>query len=198
MADPGITLNIYNKPPEIEANPNDNNNPNETRANLNDENQSNDYDNNIRVDSTSAPRANNGLQTTDNNRNESLDTTGNNQSSLPPIPQQYRAPPMYQRPPVQPHLITPVRPQVIQPYNNPQYPRYTSNPYSQPVIIQQQSPQDKQQVQTIYIDQTEKKDDDTAKNCCEGLLAGYCAILGTCCLLSICFGPPGRERRGRW
>ena len=192
MTDPGITLNIYNKPPQIEGNPNDNNNPNETRSNLNDENQSNNYDENIRMDSTSAPRANNGLQTIDNTRNESIETTGYNQSSLPPIPQQYQAPPMYQRPPVQPVLVTPVRPQIIQPYNIPQYPQYAYNPYSQPVIIQQQTPQQRQQVQTIYVNKKKKKDDDdTAKNCCGGLFAGCCATLAACCLLSLCLGAAG-------
>ena len=201
MADPGITLNIYNKPPQIDANQsdnNDNNNQNETKENLNNELP----EDNIRIDSTSAPRAND-LQTMDNTRNESIGTIENNQSSIPPNQQQqYQGRPMqmyaYQRPPVgpvQPIMAVPAQQQIIPQYNVP-YNQY--NPYQQQVIIQQQDP--RQQInntnpKTVIIEERKKKDD-TAKNCCGGFLAGCCTVLTACCLLFLCAGGGGR-RRGR-
>ena len=210
MADPGITLNIYNKPPQIDPNQNDNNdnndniNQNETRENLNEELPVNT----IRIDSTSAPRAND-LQTMDNTRNEMVDTIENNQSSIPPNQQQqYQGRPMpiyaYQTPPirpVQPMMVIPAQQQVYPQYNVP-YNQYTPNspytPYPQQVYIPQQVP--RQQInntkpQTVVIKERKEKDD-TAKDCCGGFLAGCCAVLAACCLLSLCAGGGGR-RRGR-
>ena len=203
MADPGITLNIYNKPPQIDANQNDNNdnnNQNETKENLNEELP----EDNIRIDSTSAPRAND-LQTMDNTRNEMVNTIENNQSSIPPNQQQqYQGRPMQiyanQRPPVrpvQPMMVVPVQQQVIPQYNVPYNPY---NPYPPQVIIPQQVP--RQQIkntnpETVIIKEGENKDN-TAKNCCGGFLAGCCAVLTACCLLALCAGGGGGRRRGRW
>ena len=196
MTDPGITLNIYNRPPQIEEenDNNDNNNQNETNENINNEIPPD----NLRIDATSAPRANN-LQTMDNTRNEMVDTIKNNQSSLPPNPeQQYQGRPMqiyaYQNPPirpVQPMMVVPAQQQVIPQYNAPYNVQYTPSPY-QPVIIQQPP---KNPPQRVIIQEKQKKDD-TAKNCFGGFLAGCCAALTACCLLSLCAS--GGRRRGRW
>ena len=196
MTDPGITLNIYNRPPQIEEenNNNDNNNQNETNENINNEIPPD----NLRIDATSAPRANN-LQTMDNTRNEMVDTIKNNQSSLPPNPeQQYQGRPMqiyaYQNPPirpVQPMMVVPAQQQVIPQYNAPYNMQYTPSPY-QPVIIQQPP---KNPPQRVIIQEKQKKDD-TAKNCFGGFFAGCCAALTACCLLSLCAS--GGRRRGRW
>ena len=196
MTDPGITLNIYNRPPQIEEenNNNDNNNQNETNENINNEIPPD----NLRIDATSAPRANN-LQTMDNTRNEMVDTIKNNQSSLPPNPeQQYQGRPMqiyaYQNPPirpVQPMMVVPAQQQVIPQYNAPYNMQYTPSPY-QPVILQQPPPKNPQAV----IIQEKQKKDDTAKNCFGGFFAGCCAALTACCLLSLCAS--GGRRRGRW
>ena len=196
MTDPGITLNIYNRPPQIEEenDNNDNNNQNETNENINNELPPD----NLRIDATSAPRANN-LQTMDNTRNEMVDTIKNNQSSLPPNPeQQYQGRPMqiyaYQNPPirpVQPMMVVPAQQQVIPQYNAPYNMQYTPSPY-QPVIIQQPPPKNPQAV----IIQEKQKKDDTAKNCFGGFFAGCCAALTACCLLSLCAS--GGRRRGRW
>ena len=198
MTDPGITLNIYNRPPQIEEenDNNDNNNQNETNENINNEIPPD----NLRIDATSAPRANN-LQTMDNTRNEMVDTIKNNQSSLPPNPeQQYQGRPMqiyaYQNPPirpVQPMMVVPAQQQVIPQYNAPYNMQYTPSPY-QPVIIQQQPP-NKNPPQKVIIQEKQKKDD-TAKNCFGGFFAGCCAALTACCLLSLCAS--GGRRRGRW
>ena len=196
MTDPGITLNIYNRPPQIEEenDNNDNNNQNDTNENINNEIPPD----NLRIDATSAPRANN-LQTMDNTRNEMVDTIKNNQSSLPPNPeQQYQGRPMqiyaYQNPPirpVQPMMVVPAQQQVIPQYNAPYNVQYTPSPY-QPVIIQQ--PPNKNP-QAVIIQEKQKKDD-TAKNCFGGFFAGCCAALTACCLLSLCAS--GGRRRGRW
>ncbi len=196
MTDPGITLNIYNRPPQIEEenDNNDNNNQNETNENINNEIPPD----NLRIDATSAPRANN-LQTMDNTRNEMVDTIKNNQSSLPPNPeQQYQGRPMqiyaYQNPPirpVQPMMVVPAQQQVIPQYNAPYNMQYTPSPY-QPVIIQQPP---KNPPQRVIIQEKQKKDD-TAKNCFGGFFAGCCAALTACCLLSLCAS--GGRRRGRW
>ena len=198
MTDPGITLNIYNRPPQIEEenDNNDNNNQNETNENINNEIPPD----NLRIDATSAPRANN-LQTMDNTRNEMVDTIKNNQSSLPPNPeQQYQGRPMpiyaYQNPPirpVQPMMVVPAQQQVIPQYNAPYNMQYTPSPY-QPVIIQHQQPPNKNP-QAVIIQEKQKKDD-TAKNCFGGFFAGCCAALTACCLLSLCAS--GGRRRGRW
>ena len=196
MTDPGITLNIYNRPPQIEEenDNNDNNNQNDTNENINNEIPPD----NLRIDATSAPRANN-LQTMDNTRNEMVDTIKNNQSSLPPNPeQQYQGRPMqiyaYQNPPirpVQPMMVVPAQQQVIPQYNAPYNMQYTPSPY-QPVIIQQPP---KKPPQRVIIQEKQKKDD-TAKNCFGGFFAGCCAALTACCLLSLCAS--GGRRRGRW
>ena len=194
MTDSGITLNIYNKPTQIEGNQNDNNNQSETNLNIND----NYFADNLRIDSTSAPRANN-LQTIDNTRNESVETIENNQSSLPHIPQQNQKPPMpiygYQTPPVKPIMDIPTSPSVTAPYKNP-YNQYY--PYPQQVIIIQQDPN--QQQGHKENDQTnitqDNRDNNNYMDLC-GYLAECCKEFVTCWCLCPCFRGGERERRGR-
>ena len=193
MTDPGITLNIYNKPPKIEGNQIDNNNQNETNLNL-----KNDIPDKSSIYPTPSPSPNY-LQSIDNTRNESVDTIENNQSSLPPVPPQYQRPQMQiygQTRPVQPIMVIP-NPQPVQPILRPIY-RGPNNPYQgqRPVIIMQQDPRQLQgnnvNAQPIII--KEKKKDNTDKACC-GFLAGCMTFLTTCCLISWCIGG---GRRGRW
>ena len=195
MTDPGITLNIYNKPPQIGENQidNDNNNQNETNLNL-----KNDLPNKSSIDPTPAPSPNY-LQSIDNTRNESMDTIENNQSSVPPVPVQYQGPqtPIYGQPrPMQPIMVMP-NPQPVQPVLQPIY-RDQNNPYQQgQVIIMQENPNaleiNKAKAQHIWYDGSKKSDD--TKKCC-GFLAGCLTFLATCCLISWCIG--GSGRRGRW
>ena len=196
MTDPGITLNIYNKPSRFEENQDDNINQTETNLNVN-----NEFADNLRTDSTPAPRANN-LQTIDNTRNESVKTIDNNQSSLPPIPQQNQGPPtpMYvQGQPVQPMMIIQNLPTVMTTCKN-SYNQY--NPYQQQVIVIQQDPNQQQRNkanddQTITVQDQTKNDD--PKDCCKAFFAGCCLMLAACGLLCLCFGGErGRRGRQRW
>ena len=190
MTDPGITLNIYNKPPQFNDNTNDNINQNETKLNLPSEIPQSNLDN-IRNNETSAPNANYTQQIGDNTRNENLESSVNYQSSVQPVPIQpyppqriigYQQIPMAQ---VTPMAITPVPTPVVQPYNNAQY--------GQPVTIQEKQNERKR---TIYIvgDEGEKKKDNS---CCAGFLAGLGTFLAACCCI-LCLaavGGGGRRRR---
>ena len=185
MTDPGITLNIYNKPPELEDNNSDNINQNETGLNQTSDSSPQDTAENIRPDETSAPRPNYNFQMEDNTRN---DLPVNYQNNLQPIPiRQYPYPMLGypQNPPMGAVPVTPVPAPMIQPYN-PQI--------VQPVIVQQRPVN--QQTEKIII--TKKKSDDGNAECC-GFLAGCGAVLAACCLLSLCAGGGGHGgRRGRW
>ena len=97
MAEPGITLNIYNKPPKFDDVDNNNNDNNNGGNNVNDNNNNNDNINeinqtaadinqtlnlptrskveNIRMDATSAPRANYEYDNTRNNNTSNSATT---------------------------------------------------------------------------------------------------------------------------
>ena len=197
MTDPGITLNIYNKPPKFEDNTNDNTNDNinqnETGLNLSSNLPQSNLDN-IRNNETSAPNANYGQQTMDNTRNNNFESSVNYQSSVQPIPIQpypqqkiigYQQIPIAQ---VRPIAVTPITTPIVRPYNNPQYGR--------PVIIQQK--QNNQQPTTYIIKEEKKKKDDS---CCTGFMAGLGTFLAACCCL-LCLsgaaGGRGRGRRGRW
>ena len=196
MNDPGITLNIYNKPSQFEENQDDNINQTETNLNLN-----NEFADNLRTDSIPAPRANN-LQTIDNTRNESVETIENNQTSLPHILQQYPGPPMpingYQKPPVQPMMDIPTSPSVTVPYKN-LYNQYY--PYPQQIIIIQQDP-NKQKVHKKN-DQTsitqDNMDNHEYKDGCGPFLGGLfmCVTCCLCCYSCSCLRGGGGERRGR-
>ena len=186
MTDPGITLNIYNKPPQFEDNVN--NNINETEAELNATSAlpPKELVDNTRPDETSAPKANNGFQFADNTRNNTEESSANHPNNNQPIPfQQYPQPIIgYPPPPIRAIPYTPVQAPIMQPYN-PQY--------AQPVIIQQRA--NNQPQNAVIIKQT--KNQDNTADCCAGFLAGCGGVLAACCLLSLCAGR-GRGRRGRW
>ena len=150
MAEPGITLNIYNKPPKFDDVDNNNNDNNNGGNNVNDNNNNNDNINeinqtaadinqtlnlptrskveNIRMDATSAPRTNYEYDNTRNNNR--VEPPNNYQRNIQPNPiQQY--PQQMMTYPQRPIYVTPVATPMVQPYNM-QYPRY-----AQPIIIQQ-------------------------------------------------------------
>ena len=196
MTDPGITLNIYNKPSRFEENQDDNINQTETNLNVN-----NEFADNLRTDSTPAPRANN-LQTFDNTRNESVETIENNQTSVPHIPQQYQGPPMqiygYQKSPGQPMMDIPTSPSVTEPYKNLNNQYY---PYPQQIIIIQQDPNQqkvhKKNVQTSITQ--DNNDNHEYKDPCGSFLKGLfmCVTCCLCCYSCSCLRGEGRESRGR-
>ena len=190
MTDPGITLNIYNKPPQFQDNTNDNINQNETGLNLSSDLPQSNLDN-IRNNETSAPNANYAQQTMDNTRNENFESSVNYQSSVEPIPirpypQQkiiaYQQIPIAQ---VRPMAVTPIATPTVQPYHR---------QCGQPVIIQQK--QNNQQPTTYIVKEEKKKDD----SCCTAFLAGCGTFLAACCCLLCLSGAAGggRGRRGRW
>ena len=197
MADPGITLNIYNKPPQLnedeennDNNDNNNNNINQTATDINQTTNlpTKSVVENGRIDATSAPRANYNINIADNTRN-------NNIAQPPPIPVNYQRNiqpiPMQQYPQqmIRPMVVTPVATPMVQPYNV-QYPQY-----AQPVIIQQ--PNVNNQPRTVVI-RKEKRESSSSSDCCAGFLGGCGACLAACCLLSLCAGGGRGYRRGRW
>ena len=207
MAEPGITLNIYNKPPKFDDVDNNNNDNNNGGNNVNDNNNNNDNINeinqtaadinqtlnlptrskveNIRMDATSAPRANYEYDNTRNNNR--VEPPINYQRNIQPNPiQQY--PQQMMTYPQRPIYVTPVATPMVQPYNM-QYPRY-----AQPIIIRQPNV-NTQRPKTVIV---KKQKRDNSGDCCAGLLGGCCAALTACCLLSMCCGGGRGYRRGRW
>ena len=189
MADQGITLNIYDKPPEINDNTNDNIKETQPGLNLN-PNRLPEYPSNLdnvrnnTRSSVSAPGVNynsttiQGTGTTES----SIDSTGG-PNNVRPVPiQQY--PIVYQQQ-VRPIVYTPV------------YPQGQYNPqYAQPVIVQQRNNQ-----QPTYIINEKKVKKNNDDDCGAGFLAGLCACCAACCLLLLCCGgggPGGRPGRRGW
>ena len=201
MADQGITLNIYDKPPQINDNTNDTIYNNETGLNLN-TNRLPEYpstlDNirdNTRNNINSAPRANYGRSTLEGTgtTESSIDSTRNPNNIQSPIPiQPY--PIIYQQPQINQVPVTPV----VSPIQyNPQY--------GQPVIMQQGNiiqQKNNQQPETVIIQENEVKKKDNTSDCCAGFLAGLASCCAICCLLMLCSGGGGgsgrRGRRGWW
>ena len=144
MTDTGITLNIYNKPPQFEDNTIDNINQTKTAINATNTLPTKSLLDNLRVDQTSAPRANYDAQITDktrdntrNNNNDEESPNPNYQNNERPIPiQQYPQQPAmrYQQPQINQIPINPVLQPVAQPYIMP----YNAQ-YAQPVIVQQRT-----------------------------------------------------------
>ena len=197
MTDTGITLNIYNKPPQFEDNTIDNINQTETAINATNTLPTKSLLDNLRVDQTSAPRANYDAQITDNTRDNTRNNNNDEESPNPnyqnnerPIPiQQYPQQPAmrYQQPQINQIPINPVPQPVAQPYIMPY-----NEQYAQPVIVQQRT---NYRPKTMVI--KEKRKDDGTKECCGGFLAGCCAVLTACCVLSM-FSGGGRGYRRRW
>ena len=188
MTDQGITLNIYDKPPQIGDNTNDNINDKGPELNLN-TNRLPEYPSNLdnvrdntRSNINSAPRANYGRTTLEGTgtTESSIDST-RNPNNIQPIPiQQY--PIIYPNTPIRPMPVTPIVPQG---QYNPQY--------GQPIIVQQRNvPQQRQ----VIIEERQKKQDKS--DCCAGFLGGLAACCAVCCLLLLCAGGSGGGRhRGR-
>ena len=191
MTDPGITLNIYNKPPEFEENTNNDINQAEEGVNTTLDLPTQSVVNNIRANASSAPQANQGFQPVENTRNNTVESSGNYESNVQPIPiQQYPQPIMGYPPPQMGAIpVTPIQTPMVQPYNA---------QYAQPVIVQQRV-NNPPPPKTVIIKKKKEKNP-SAGDCCTGFLAGCGAFLAACCLISLCSGGGGRRygRRGRW
>ena len=194
MTDPGITLNIYNKPPDLEEN---------TNKDINQEDEEGvqqtldlptksvvDNVGSVIPNASSAPKANYGVPPVDNTtNNNTVETSDNYESSVQPIPtQQYPQPIMgYPQPQMRPIPVTPIQTPMVQPYNA---------QYAQPVIVQ---PRVNNPPPKAIIIKKREKENPSRGDCCTGFLAGCGAFLAACCLLSLCTSGGGRYgRRGRW
>ena len=191
MTDPGITLNIYNKPPEFEENTNNDVNQAEEGVNTTLDLPTQSVVNNIRANASSAPQANQGFQPVENTRNNTVESSDNYESNVQPIPIQQYPQPIIGYPPPQMGAIpvTPIQTPMVQPYNA---------QYAQPVIVQQRV-NNPPPPKTVII-RKKKEKNPSAGDCCSGFLAGCGAFLAACCLISLCSGGGGRRygRRGRW
>ena len=191
MTDPGITLNIYNKPPEFEENTNNDINQAEEGVNTTLDLPTQSVVNNIRANASSAPQANQGFQPVENTRNNTVESSDNYESNVQPIPIQQYPQPIIGYPPPQMGAIpvTPIQTPMVQPYNA---------QYAQPVIVQQRV-KNPPPPKTVII-RKKKEKNQSAGDCCTGFLAGCGAFLAACCLISLCSGGGGRRygRRGRW
>ena len=191
MTDPGITLNIYNKPPEFEENTNNDINQAEEGVNTTLDLPTQSVVNNIRANASSAPQANQGFQPVENTRNNTVESSDNYESNVQPIPiQQYPQPIMGYPPPQMGAIpVTPIQTPMVQPYNA---------QYAQPVIVQQRV-NNPPPPKTVII-RKKKEKNQSAGDCCTGFLAGCGAFLAACCLISLCSGGGGRRygRRGSW
>ena len=191
MTDPGITLNIYNKPPEFEENANNDINQAEEGVNTTLDLPTQSVVNNIRANASSAPQANQGFQPVENTRNNTVESSDNYESNVQPIPIQQYPQPIIGYPPPQMGAIpvTPIQTPMVQPYNA---------QYAQPVIVQQRV-NNPPPPKTVIIKKKKEKNP-SAGDCCTGFLAGCGAFLAACCLISLCSGGGGRRygRRGRW
>ena len=191
MTDPGITLNIYNKPPEFEENTNNDVNQAEEGVNTTLDLPTQSVVNNIRANASSAPQANQGFQPVENTRNNTVESSDNYESNVQPIPIQQYPQPIIGYPPPQMGAIpvTPIQTPMVQPYNA---------QYAQPVIVQQRV-NNPPPPKTVII-RKKKEKNQSAGDCCTGFLAGCGAFLAACCLISLCSGGGGRRygRRGRW
>ena len=191
MTDPGITLNIYNKPPEFEENTNNDINQAEEGVKTTIDLPTQSVVNNIRANASSAPQANQGFQPVENTRNNTVESSDNYESNVQPIPiQQYPQPIMGYPPPQMGAIpVTPIQTPMVQPYNA---------QYAQPVIVQQRV-NNPPPPKTVII-RKKKEKNQSAGDCCTGFLAGCGAFLAACCLISLCSGGGGRRygRRGRW
>ena len=188
MTDQGITLNIYDKPPQLDDTNADNINQTEAELNATNTLPTKTMLDNIRPDVSSAPKANYNPIIRDNTREDNEDSSSSNyQNNVKPIPiQQYPQPIIYRPPPINQIPIAPAPTPVIQPYRPPYNPQYNPQ-YAQPVIIRQNN-------QTPNVIFKEEKKDNSSKDCCAGFLTGCGAVLAACCLLSLCSGG-GRRRR---
>ena len=195
-----VTLNIYNKPPQLDDT---GTNFNQTEQNLNlrtDKPQMNPtYYDNVRnypqqnYNINSAPRTNNNI-----NQNIQSSIEDQNLEKEPNKPPVMAAVPQYAQFPQRQQYLMPIgQPMVVPtpgmvPYNM---------PYAQPIVSPK--PQINNQTQpvnnapkTIIIKQKERTRDTMGEDCCTACLAGMATCFAISCLLGFCF--PARRRYHRW
>ena len=195
-----VTLNIYNKPPQLDDTEL---NFNQTEQNLNlktDRPQKNPtfYDNvrndpNQNYNINSAPRTNKNIN--QNMQSSIEDESSQKEPNKPPV---MAAAPQYAQFPQRQQYLMPIgQPMVVQtpgmvPYNM---------PYAQPIVSPK--PQINNQTQpvnnapkTIIIKQKERTRDTMGEDCCTACLAGMATCFAISCLLGFCF--PARRRYHRW
>ena len=201
MEDNGmVTLNIYNKPPQLDDTEL---NFNQTEQNLNlktDRPQKNPtfYDNvrndpNQNYNINSAPRTNKNIN--QNMQSSIEDESSQKEPNKPPV---MAAAPQYAQFPQRQQYLMPIgQPMVVQtpgivPYNM---------PYAQPIVSPK--PQINNQTQpvnnapkTIIIKQKERTRNTMGEDCCTACLAGMATCFAISCLLGFCF--PARRRYHRW
>ena len=201
MEDNGmVTLNIYNKPPQLDDTEL---NFNQTEQNLNlktDRPQKNPtfYDNvrndpNQNYNINSAPRTNKNIN--QNMQSSIEDQRSQKEPNKPPV---MAAAPQYAQFPQRQQYLMPIgQPMVVQtpgmvPYNM---------PYAQPIVSPK--PQINNQTQpvnnapkTIIIKQKERTRGTMGEDCCTACLAGMATCFAISCLLGFCF--PARRRYHRW
>lgn len=220
-----VTLNIYNKPPQISSQTQVNN-INQTGQNLNTDRPQMYPKLNENIGNGSTQNQLTDPRISDNKRTQNMqgsieeesETTDNNQNnaSVMPAPPRYIQiqQPYYQQIP-QPIVVgTPTgipynmgygQPVVMQNMqNNPNVQNYQN--------VQNRNRQNYQNIQnnarnrpvnnaprTIII--REQKKDHSTEDCCEGCLAGAASFLACCCLMGLCCGPhygPHYGPRHRW
>ena len=203
MEDNGmVTLNIYNKPPQLDDT---GTNFNQTEQNLNlktDRPQMNQtYYDNVRNDPNqnyninSAQRTNKKINQNIQNsiEDESSESEPNKTPVIAAVPQyaQYPQRQQYFMPIGQPMAVP--TPGMV-PYNM---------PYAQPIVspkpqINNQSQPVNNAPKTIIIREKERPRDTMGEDCCKGCLAGMTSCLAICCLMGLCCpaGPHGHRHHG--
>ena len=190
-----VTLNIYNRPPQIEDDTGININETDQGLNLNTEKPRQTLYDNVRkplppqIDNVnSAPRAANTM--TQNMQSSVEDTSESMPSKIPVIP----VAPQYNQYPRQQYMVPVAQPVAvatpgIAPRMNPGMAPYTL-PYAQPAVAPRpQVPQVKNTPvnnapKTIIIREKEKSN--TGEDCCAACLAGAGSVLAVCCLMGLC------------
>ena len=208
-----VTLNIYNRPPQLADD--SSGNINQTDFNLNTDKpqiNQNYYDNirnGIPQNYNSAPRTKylkkNNIESS---IEESSSSTDNNHNNTPVMPAPVQYPqfqqPIYQQVPLQPVQVG--QPIQMAPMGNPMITPYNS-PYGQPIVVQQRVNKNRNKPinnapKTIIIREREPaRSHKSGEDCCAGFLAGFAACLACCCLMGLCCpGPHGHHgpHRGRW
>ena len=186
-----VTLNIYNKPPQLDDT---GTNFNQTEQNLNlktDRPQKNPtfYDNvrndpNQNYNINSAPRTNKNIN--QNMQSSIEDESSQKEPNKPPV---MAAAPQYAQFPQRQQYLMPIgQPMVVQtpgmvPYNM---------PYAQPIVppkpqINNQSLPVNNAPKTIIVNQNERAGNKMGENCCPKCLACTASCLAITCLIGACF-----------
>jgi hypothetical protein len=201
-----VTLNIYNRPPQIEDDTGTNIIETDQGLNLNTEKPRETFNDNVRnpppppqIDNAnSVPRATNKM--TQNMQSSVGDTSETIPSKIPIIP----VAPQYNQYPRQQYMVPVAQPVAvatpgIAPRMNPGMAPYTL-PYAQPAVAPRpQIPQAKKTPvnnapRTIIIKEKDRRSN--GEDCCAACLAGAASFLAICCLMGLCCprGPYGHRR----